>query len=106
MRLRELAPVPLEHLLQSAERVLIHFGTDWCAPCKRLERVVQAVAVLEGFPCQVGKVNVEDYPELAGSHGVTKSPTLCLFIQGRLVARHEGFLDQPALLAFVGSYTD
>jgi thioredoxin-like negative regulator of GroEL len=49
----------------------------------------------------VGKVNVEDEPELARQHSVQRNPTLCLFRAGVMVARQEGYLDQPQLRDFL-----
>lgn len=103
-RIKEYSPQKLQELLDSPEPLLLHFGTDWCTPCKRLERVI--LSVHEAIPARLGKVNVEDNPEVAREHSVTKNPTLCLFKDGQVVDRHEGFLESEALLTFVRRNTD
>lgn len=85
-------------IANSSTPLLVHFGTDWCAPCKRLERVLgELLSDSWGDSVQVGKVNVEDEPELAREHSVQRNPTLCLFLAGKMVARREGFLDKLEL---------
>jgi thioredoxin 1 len=85
----------------SSAPFLVHFGTDWCPPCKRLERVLGELLSHWGDSVLVGKVNVEDEPDLAREFSVTRNPTVCLFRAGALVARREGFADKPELMALV-----
>lgn len=103
-RLKECDSARLRQLLSSPEPLLLHFGTDWCAPCKRLERVL--LDVYETLSVRMAKVNVEDFPEIAQEHSVTRNPTLCLFQESKLKARHEGFLSAEEVLGFVRGNTD
>ena len=65
-------------------KVLIDFWADWCGPCRMLSPIVEEIA-REHEDVIVAKVNVDDYPELAGKHGVMSIPTL-LFIKDGNVA--------------------
>jgi thioredoxin len=103
-RLKECDPRSLEQLLAVPDPLLLHFGTDWCTPCKRLERVL--LSIHESLPARLAKVNVEDHPKIAEDLSVTKNPTLCLFDEGKLKARHEGYLSPEEVLTFVLSNTD
>ena len=104
-RLREYTSATLSSALDSAPSLtLIHFGTDWCAPCRRLERLLLELQVEWGDQIALGKVNVEDEPDLARTFSVTRNPTLCLFRQGELLARQEGYADKTELLALTGSH--
>ncbi|MFA5505379.1 MAG: thioredoxin family protein [Vulcanimicrobiota bacterium] len=103
-RLRECNPQNLSGLLANPEPLLLHFGTDWCTPCKRLERVLQGLS--DQLSAQVAKVNVEDYPEIAQRFSVTRNPTLCLLVGGELAEKHEGYLEPDLVLAFVRRHTD
>lgn len=105
-RLKEYDSGGLSQLVESAIKVLVHFGTDWCAPCKRLERVLCEMLDGELGDFTVVKVNVEDYPDAARMHGVTKNPTLCYFVGGTMSGRREGFADANEILRFVGRDTD
>ncbi len=103
MRLQELSDSDLSELLRSESITLIQFGTDWCAPCKRQERVLLDAASHWEGKIVLGKVNVEDWPDCARAHQVHRNPTLCLFRSGELLARHEGFLDPAELAVFVST---
>lgn len=103
MRLQELSDSGLSELLRSESIALVQFGTDWCAPCKRQERVLLSAASNWRGKIVLGKVNVEDWPDCAQAYQVQRNPTLCLFRSGELLARHEGFLDPAELEAFVSA---
>lgn len=102
MRIPEFTRARIEQALQeSTAPLLVHFGTDWCAPCKRLERVLSELMADWGDGVRVAKINVEDDPETAKAFQVTRNPTLCLFRDGRLVDRQEGFRDHTAVRELV-----
>lgn len=102
MRIREYTKTTLKNAISGATApLLVHFGTDWCGPCKRLERVITELLGDWGDSISVGKVNVEDEPELARSFEVHRNPTVCIFCSGELVAKREGFADRLELQALV-----
>lgn len=101
--LKEYSQQALNELLQSQGSALIEFGTDWCAPCKRLERVLLEMTP-DWTELDLGKVNVEDWPECAAEHGVLRNPTLCLFQAGQLTASHQGYLQRSELEDFLRTH--
>jgi thioredoxin 1 len=98
-RIPEHSPASLQVVLDTqVSLLLVHFGTDWCAPCKRLERVILELMSEWGEAVMVGKVNTEDHPELAKAFRVARNPTLCVFREGRLTARQEGCVGKDVIL--------
>ena len=70
-----------QEVLQSEKPVLLDFWASWCGPCRMLSPIVDEVAE-ERSDVKVGKVNVDEQPELAGEFGVMSIPTLLVFRGG------------------------
>lgn len=102
MRLKECDLTNIDEVISTSDTILIHFGTDWCAPCKRLERVLIQLQTEGLLTVSVVKVNVEDEPDIAKRFSVTKNPTLCLVKNGELANSQVGYADAEAVLSFVG----
>ena len=90
-----------QEVLQSAKPVLLDFWASWCGPCRMLSPVVDEVAE-ERTDVKVGKVNVDEQPELAGEFGVMSIPTLLVFEQGKLVRQAVGARPKAGVLDLLG----
>ena len=90
-----------QEVLQSAKPVLLDFWASWCGPCRMLSPVVDEVAE-ERTDVTVGKVNVDEQPELAGQFGVMSIPTLLVFEQGKLVRQAVGARPKASVLELLG----
>ncbi|MBR6030081.1 MAG: thioredoxin [Clostridia bacterium] len=80
--------------------VLVDLWASWCGPCRMLSPLVDALAESRS-DIAVGKVDVDDNPDIAMRYGVQSIPTLLLFKDGELVDRSVGYVPQAALEAFV-----
>ena len=69
-------------VMQSEKTVLIDFWAGWCGPCRMLAPIIDEIAEEYADTVTVGKINVDEQPQLAASFGVESIPTLIAFKNG------------------------
>lgn len=83
--------------------VLVDFWATWCGPCMMLGPVLTEIAEERKDVIKVGKVNVDEEPELAAKFGIMSIPAVLLFKKGEVVANSVGYVPKEALNAFVSA---
>lgn len=86
-----------EEVLQSEKPVLVDFWAPWCGPCRMVSPIVDEIGE-EASHVKVGKVNIDEQPELAEAFRVMSIPTLVVMKKGKPVASSVGVKSKQAIL--------
>ncbi len=84
-------------VLKSGAPVLVDFWAEWCGPCKRLAPTVDALASEYAGKVVVGKLNVDENPNVSFKYQVRGIPTLLLFKGGQVVESIVGLAQKEDL---------
>ena len=87
-------------VMYSDKPVLLDFWASWCGPCRMVSPVIDEIAG-ERSDIKVGKINVDEQPELARQFGVMSIPTLIVMKNGQIVSKAAGARPKNAILALL-----
>ena len=86
-----------DEILASEKPALLDFYADWCGPCRMVAPVIEEIA-REHPEYVVGKINVDESPELTQKYGVFSIPTLAVVKEGRIAGRMTGAKPKEKIL--------
>ncbi len=89
-----------DEVTKSEKNVLLDFWATWCGPCRMVSPIVDEIAE-ENPDIKVGKVNVDEQPELAGAFQIQSIPTLVSVKNGIIADVAVGARDKKSILAMV-----
>ena len=87
-------------VLDCPKTVLLDFWASWCGPCRMVSPIVDEIAD-ERPDIAVGKVNVDEQPDLAVKFGVSSIPTLVVLREGRIVRQSVGAMPKERILSLL-----
>ena len=99
MAIQHLKDDNFDAVVEAAPLAMVDFWADWCGPCKMLSPAVESLAAKYGDQVLVGKVNVDQEPDLARAFGIMSIPTGVFLKNGREVDRKVGLMPEAALEA-------
>ena len=102
MGIKHFKTAEFDAAVAAAPLAMVDFWADWCGPCKMLSPVIESLADQYEGKVLVGKVNVDEQPDLAAQFGVMSIPTLLVFEQGKLVRQAVGARPKAGVLELLG----
>jgi len=86
-----------EEVLNSDQPVLVDFWAEWCGPCRMIGPIVEELAGEYDGKAVIGKVNVDENPNVSAKFGIRSIPTLLVFKGGEIVDKQIGAVPKGVL---------
>ena len=88
-----------EDVLKAEGTVLIDFYADWCGPCKMMSPIIDSIAEEGISNLKVGKINVDENPNLAERYGIMSIPTILIFKEGKIAKTFIGVTSKSQIIS-------
>ena len=95
---KELTAANFDETIRGNAVVMVDFWASWCGPCRMLAPVIEQIAEETAGSVKVGKVNVDEEPELAAAFQVASIPTLVVIRDGKITQTAVGVQPKDRIL--------
>nr|MBS0038453.1 thioredoxin [Saprospiraceae bacterium] len=86
-----------ETALETDSLVVADFWAEWCGPCKMITPIIDELSKEYDGEVVIGKVNVDNNPQVSGKYAIRSIPTILLIKNGEIVDKHVGVISKQAL---------
>jgi thioredoxin 1 len=93
-------------VVNSSIPVLVDFWAPWCGPCRQIAPLIDQLADEYAGSVKIGKLNVDDNPQVASQFGIQSIPTLMIFKNGEVAERFVGAPPRVRLTSALDSVKD
>lgn len=83
---------------------VVDFWAEWCGPCRLIGPIIEDLAVAYDGKAIIGKVNVDDNPEISFKYGIRSIPTILIIKDGEIVDKQVGVTTKAALEAKIQAH--
>jgi len=102
---KELTEENFQKAIGSDQPILVDFWAPWCGPCQMMGPVVDEIAE-EAKDFSVGKLNIDDNPEVASKFNVMSIPTFLIFKKGKVVEQLVGTMPKEVIIEGIKKHID
>ncbi|WP_295586786.1 thioredoxin [uncultured Oscillibacter sp.] len=103
MAVQHLKTSEFQSVVDAAPLAMVDFWASWCGPCKMLSPVIDSLAQQFDGKVLVGKVNVDEEPELARQFGVMSIPTVVFLKNGKEIDRKVGVMPPESFVSVLNA---
>ena len=87
-----------EELVNSGKPMVLDFWAEWCGPCRMVAPIIEELATEYAEKAVVGKVDVDNNPDITAKFGIRNIPTILFFKNGEIVDKQVGAAQKSALV--------